>query len=178
MKMPHWICPWLALSFKLCYGGRHTFIRSTILERGTDIVNVGDVPVLVQSLPHSRAHEARLRPSRSPSRNKVSLERASVRLSAMFFEVNIAFFERIHHIHPGSSPRCWLIEAALRRVVSYNNHQHEQAAGAGAARLCLQKTQGLASKGPSPQRTAYTAEAQDRSPYTRSREERNRLRSC
>lgn len=178
LKMPHWTCSWLAPDPQPCYGGRHTFIRSTILERGTAIVNVDDAPVLVQSLPNSRAHEARLRPSRSPSRNKVSLKRASARLSAMFFKVNITFFEHIQYIHPGSSPRCWLIEAALRRVVSYNYHQHEQAAGARAARLCFQKAQGLASKGPSSQRTAFTAETQDRSPYTRSCEEGSRLRSC
>ena len=143
------------------YGGRHTFIRSTILERGTDIVNVIDAPVLVQSLPHSRAHEARLRPSRSPSRNKVSLKRASARLSAMFFKVNIAFLGHRHHVHLGSSPRCWVLEAALRRVVSYNYRQHEQATSTRAARLRLQEAQGLASKGPSSQRTAFTAEAKD-----------------
>ena len=159
--MPHWTCLWLAPGSKPCYGGRHTFIRSTILERGTDIVNVSDAPVLVQSLPHSRAHEASLRPSRSPSRNKVSLKRASAHLSAMFFKVNITLFGHVYHVHPGSSPRCWALEAALRRVDPYNYYQHEQATSARAARLCLQKAQGLASKGPSSQGTAFTAEAQD-----------------
>ena len=164
--MPHWTCHWLALGPEQRCGRRHTFIRSTILERGTAIVDVSGAPVLVQSLPHSPAHEARLRPSRAPSRNKVSLRCASARLSAMFFKVNIAFFEHIHHVHLGSSPRCWLIEAALRRVVPYKHHQHEQTASARAARVCLQEAQGLASKGPPPQRTAFTADAQDRSSYT------------
>ena len=141
-------------------------------------MNVSDAPVLIQSLPHSQAHGARLRPSRSPSRNKVSFKCASARLSAMFFKVNIAFLEHIHHIHLGSSPRCWLIEAALRRVVPYKHRQHEQAASARATRLGLQKAQGLASKRPSSQRTAFTAQAKDRSPYTRSCEEGSRLPSC
>ena len=124
-----------------------------------------------------------LRPSRSSGRNKVCAKHASICLSSAVsltskLLFNICLSSRIHQVHLGSSPRCWLIEAALRRVVPYKHRQHEQAASARATRLGLQKAQGLASKRPSSQRTAFTAQAKDRSPYTRSCEEGSRLPSC
>lgn len=56
----------------------------------------------------------------------------------------------------GSSPRCWPIEAVLRRVVALQYRQDEQETQPGAAGLGLQKAQGLASNGAAPQTCAAT----------------------
>jgi hypothetical protein len=49
LKMPHWTCHESALSLDQVTRSVQTFIRSTILERGTAMVKVCDAPVLVQS---------------------------------------------------------------------------------------------------------------------------------